>query len=407
MTETKAPEPRFGRCLNEGRCDLADSNARIPLAPEAELTCPSCHMPVVVRAPAGKPLVETEEPRKPLPRRLLIFGGVVATAIIAGFAFNLFEAPEEPEEAQAATEMVPPAEEIGDPLSIAGRRTNIMLFTLGATPETRDRLAPALAAAFMESNACTSVSEQRISGDKLRLGCDKKDIRFYIDIAPTEGATAFDKRVGRQIDLLLTTDRAAGLQPRDPTTIGFAAAAVVVNPANSLRSLTLPQLAAVFGGETESFSAVGGPNAGIRRIAGRDGDAEVAAFKASVPGGGKLAISTRRLADSPAVATAVAGDPDAIALVNPVDIGSTRALAIKGAGEAVLPSPAAIADGRYPLAQRLRIEIPRGSKIRFARPFAEFATTTDAQAVVKGAGYLPLPPGAARREKPPAEAPAP
>lgn len=402
MTETKAPEQRFGRCLNEGRCELADSNAHIPLAPDAPLTCPKCQMPIVVRAAAGKPLVDVGDGPKPVPRRLMIFGGVLAVLIGAGLAFNLFAAPEEETEvAEEAQDFVPPADEVVEREAITERRTTVFLFTVGATPETREKLAPALATAFMESKGCTSVSEKPVSGDRQRLSCDNdKGLRFFVDIASADAETAFDQRPGRQVDLLVTTANGAGTRPRDPTLIGFAPVAVVVNAGNPLRKLTLAQVGEVFGGDADSFRDVGGPSATIRRVAGPETSIEVQAVLPLLPGG-RLASTTRRLADSPAVAAAVAGDPDAIGLVNPIDAGSVRALAIAGSGAAVLPSPAAITNGSYPLSRRLKIEIPRGSKIRFAQPFADFVTTADGQAVVRGAGYLTLPSGEMNRSKAP------
>jgi phosphate transport system substrate-binding protein len=387
MTETAVPAQRFGRCLNLGRCELADTDAHIPITAGMDMTCPQCQSDIVERPPAGKPLVNLDQGPKPVPRRLLILGGVLVAAITAGIAFDLFSIPEDPAEEQA--------EEIAQPLGTALPPNSVLLFTMGATAETRGRLAPALGAAFMTAKGCTGVAEQHLSGDKLRLGCDKKGFHFVIDIDPVEAATAFAPRPGRPIDLLLTTRNGPGNTVRDKTTIGFGAAAIIVNPANPLRSLSLGQLADIFAGKTESFSVVGGPAATIRRVAGDAGTPELRAFEALVPGGGALAGSTRRLADSRAVATAVAGDPDAIGLVNPAHTDDTRVLAIRGDGVAALPSPAAIAAGRYPLAHRLEIEVPPASKVRFARPFAAFAAGADGQKVVLRSGYLPLPQPAA------------
>lgn len=396
MTETAVPSQRFGRCLNQGRCELADTNAHIPIAAGAEMSCPKCQSEMVERRPARKPLANLDQSPKPLPRLLLILGGVLVVAITAGIAFYLLRLPEDPQTLQTE------AEETAALLATDRQRNSVLLFTLGATPELRGRLAPALAAAFMTSKGCTGVAEQHISGDKLRLGCDKKNVHFTIDIVPAAAATAFDQRDGRQIDLLLTTQDATGKVARDTTTIGFGAAAVIVNPANPLRSLTLGQLADVFAGKTERFSAVGGPAASIRRVAGDADTPELQVFRAIVPGGGALAKTTRRVADSRAVAAAVAGDPDAIGLVNPVDTDDTRAVAIGKDANPVLPSPAAIAEGRYPLAHRLDIDIPRSSKVRFARPFAAFASGTEGQKAVRQAGYLPLPEATARQGDSPA-----
>lgn len=395
MTDSATSDERFGRCINNGHCSLADKRTPIPLKPGDALVCPECGKPIIVIPPAGKKLVDTGDRIKPPPKRLILMGLIISALVAFGVYYNLFRPlPEEvaQEEEEVGGEYVPPVEQgaaAGEEMSLP--RASVNLFTLGATPETRGKLAPALAAAFMRSRGCAGVSQQLTTTGELRLSCDQEDKRLILTIAATDAASAFELRPGRRIDVLVTASPANAARPRDITAIGFDPVAVIVHPSNSLRRLSVPQLAAVFSGKTGDFGAVGGTPGPIRLLAPPDTSNEVQAFAGIVLADRPLPAATRRLADVAAVAAAVSADRGAIGLVSPDRIGTTRALGIGPAGGVALgPGADAIAGGRYPLSRRLNVEIPRGSTVRNAAPFASFAASRAGQQAVKMAGFIPM-----------------
>ena len=389
MTETPQQSQRFGRCLNAGRCSYADENFHIPLAPDAQLLCPKCGMQIVVRPQAGKPLVPVEGKTRS-PKGLIAFGSVLAAMIGVGIYFNLFEPPPEPEkgeEEEERTELVGAAVEVMEQGAGSAPRINVMLFTLGASPDTFDQLAPNMVLSFMSSRGCISNPEKQMSRGIVRFSCDKKDMRFFIDVAPTEAVDAFGLRIGRQVDLLLTSSPETGGKPTRSTVIGYNPVAIVVHPANPLRSLTLEQAAEVFRGDVGRFNEVGGISMRITSYAGDDKTNEVRAFRDIVLNGKPLGSSTRRYADSVGVSSAVAGDTSAIGIVNISDVSGTRTLAIND----ILPVMATISGNKYPLSRPVRIDIPVGSRIRFAGPFATFAIGGEGQRAVRMTRFMPLP----------------
>jgi phosphate transport system substrate-binding protein len=402
VTDTNTSDQRFGRCINAGYCSLADKRTPIPLKPGDPLDCPECGKPIIVIPPTGKSPDLLKKKLKPPPRRLILLGSIIATLVAFGVYYNMFrplpEEVEQEDEAAQAGEYIPPAQKGGGEGGPgAETRVTVNLFTLGATPETREKLAPALAAAFMRSRGCTAVSQQLTKTGELLLSCNYKDKRLLITIAATSAASAFEYRAGRPIDVLLTATPQAAGKPRNTTVIGFDPVAVIVHPASTLRRLSVPQLAAIFSGSTGDFGAVGGTPGSISLIAGRENSSGVVAFSTLVLDGKPLPASARRFADDAAVSAAVGSDPRAIGLVIPDRIGNAKALGIGPAGGlAPGPSIEAISGGSYPLSRRISIEIPRGSQIRNAAPFAEFAATRAGQAAVKLAGFMPLAPEAAR-----------
>lgn len=399
MTELTSDD-RFGRCINDGYCSLADKRTPIPLKPGDPLICPECGKPIIVIPPAGKPLVDLRKGPKAPPKRLLFLGLFIVALIGIGVAYNLFRplpeevTTEEEEEIAEAAGYVPPPQQEGDgEMNFEGRKV-VNLFTLGATPDTRTTLAPELVAAFMRSRGCVGVSQQLTKLGQLRLSCDVEDKKLVATIAGVDAASAFENRPGGAVNLLLTTTPED--KGRTTTVIGHEAVAVIVNPANSLRRLSLPQLAAIFSGKTGDFAAVGGNGGAIHPIAGRDNASEVQAFSGLVLGGQPLPAATRRLADAAGVMATVGSDRAAIGLVTPDRIGTNKALGIGTPGGIALgPAEDAITSGRYPLARQVVIQIPTTGRVRNAAPFASFASGREGQQVLKRAGLVTLPEAAA------------
>jgi hypothetical protein len=90
MTDTITSVQRFGRCINNGYCSLANKRTPILLTPGDPLDCPECGKPIIVIPPAGKKLVQTGTKVKAPPKILLILGLVIASLVAVGLYYNLF-----------------------------------------------------------------------------------------------------------------------------------------------------------------------------------------------------------------------------------------------------------------------------------------------------------------------------
>ena len=180
--------------------------------------------------------------------------------------------------------------------------------------------------------------------------------------------------------------------------IAGRAAAIIVNPANKLESLTLGQIQAIFQGDVDDWAVIGGT--GLQPAGARPGTA--------VAPGGKLQINLFGLgANEPAAAVfekegvprdkwrrvtvrasaaeavaAVSVDPQAMAFVDltaiPASSQSVKVLPIKfGQGEKarnIAPTAENIKNAMYPLSQRYFLYVhPKASDT--AKDFASFLAT--------------------------------
>jgi phosphate transport system substrate-binding protein len=197
------------------------------------------------------------------------------------------------------------------------------------------------------------------------------------------------------------------------------ALAIVVPPANPMRSITLEQLDAVFGADHRR-----GPirvhTWGELGLTGEWADRPVHLYgfginrvqsflfeKAVMKGSQKWREGLREIADRsedapPRIAAAVTTDPDGIGItsVDGVNAG-VRVLAVgESASDASAPSEEVLAAGRYPLQRTVYAYFNRDIKSGMepaVKAFVEYVLSEQGQAVVKGNGYLPLAPGEAEQ----------
>jgi phosphate transport system substrate-binding protein len=174
------------------------------------------------------------------------------------------------------------------------------------------------------------------------------------------------------------------------------AAAVIVNPANKIESLTLAQVQAIFAGEVDDWGTLGNSKSQIagsqiRGSQSKGSQIKPYGLRADDPATGIFEkecldrYKWRRVVvkkDSAEVLAAVSMDPQAIGFVDLAGIPATgqniRILSIKlGTGERaklIQPTPENIKSAMYPLSQRLWLYVhPQASDT--ARDFVKFIAT--------------------------------
>jgi len=217
-----------------------------------------------------------------------------------------------------------------------------------------------------------------------------------------------DKLSARALELHGEKWNALGPDGTGPVeyTLAGRAVAIIVNPANKLESLTLGQIQAIFGGEVDDWSVIGGT--GLAAPVGPDGKAEDIPIHAFGLHSREPATKVfekeclvrrkwRRVKikkDTAAAVAAVSTDPRAIAFVDltaipgigPASLAgdfaaagqNVKVLAIKfGMGEKakiIQPTAENIKNAMYPLSQRLFLYVhPKASDT--AKDFAKFIAT--------------------------------
>ena len=163
----------------------------------------------------------------------------------------------------------------------------------------------------------------------------------------------------------------------------------VVSPGNSIDAVSRADLARLFAGEIEDWAELGGRPGpvSLHLPAGASGRA----FEERVlrPAGLTASEAVIRHADGAGLSRAVASDPGAVGVTT---LGATRlveAVALAGpCGLVSRPGPDAVRAGDWPLVLPLAVGLPARPLPRLAADLALFATSPEAQPVIRRAGLL-------------------
>lgn len=152
---------------------------------------------------------------------------------------------------------------------------------------------------------------------------------------------------------LAPTDLEAG---EERIELGRTGVAVVVHPTNPLRTLSRAHLSDLFSGVTPRWEPLGWlADADVQVITRESGSGDRAVVERAILDGRRMAPTALVLPTAAAVAEAVAAQPTAIGYLPLEAVPTTlKVLAIDG----IVPTPATIVDGSYPLSRPLLIVAP-------------------------------------------------
>ena len=278
-------------------------------------------------------------------------------------------------------------------------------------------LAPALVQAWLAESGYDAPSTRR-RGDTLEIAARRGSESLVVEIRGNGSAGAFaglvagDAEVGmsarppdaRELDAAWLIGKLRS--PDQEYVVALDGLRIVVHPDNPLQALSQRQLRDVFAGRVRDWSQLGG-RAGAITVVGlvpRSGNHEL--LSQLVLDGGRQHAGTRVVADSRALAAAVAADPRAIGyLPLRAEPAGVRALAVSAGADAVAPTRVNLAAEDYPLVRRLYFY---GAQMMSAlgRSFAVYAVSPAGQRVVASRGHVALSPQplpAAPTAGPPAE----
>jgi len=178
--------------------------------------------------------------------------------------------------------------------------------------------------------------------------------------------------------------------PAAATLIGAEAIAVIVHPGNPLKALRLEQLAAIFSGEVNDWSALGGSLGpiGLRLPDERSGLPET--FQAQALGGRRLSANAERIGSSQALAARVAEEPGAIGIVGQAYIDRAKALELLVCHTSVAPTSFALKVEDYPLVRRLYLYARPQERPAVLQDFLAFVASPAGQGAVAAAGFANL-----------------
>lgn len=189
--------------------------------------------------------------------------------------------------------------------------------------------------------------------------------------------------------------RAAGLGdlagPGRSRVLALDAFVPVVAPSNPVRQISLPQLAAVLGGEIDNWQQLGGPDAPISVHMPVAGSGLSQAVEDRLMGAGGAGFSTdiQRHDRSSTLVKRVMVDPFALGIASYAEKGPSRMLTLSGpCGFSLAASRRAVKTEDYPLTVPMFLYLPARRLPKVARDFLSYVRGPAAQAVIRRAGFV-------------------
>jgi phosphate transport system substrate-binding protein len=178
------------------------------------------------------------------------------------------------------------------------------------------------------------------------------------------------------------------------------AIAVVVNPGNPVRRLTLQQISDIYSGKINNWSGVGGENRPIVRLSRETNSGTHVYFLQTVIRLGDkknptlFSTDTMLLASSEGIINEVRLNPNAIGYDGlgyiPKDLaGSVIAVARDASGPYVIPSIATVNDNSYPVSRDLYM-YTAGTSAGVIKEYINWILSPEAQGIVADLGFVPI-----------------
>lgn len=400
------------KCPNFGSCDKADQGEIISIATGVPATCPECGATLI-------PAKGTEPPNK----KAAILGGIVLFLLI-GFAAWYFIVKERSptpvcnssqflDTATNTCKVKPlqclPPEEY-DSATQACKKSPLHAETLlrfHGSNTIGGKLLPALATAYLQQEGYTKVhKEDGVKEDESFIVGERNGQNDQIEIQAHGSKTAFEGLQSGLCDIGMSSrpikpEERQALLPKlgDLTSaasehvLALDGIALIVNPSNQVKTLSVGQVADIFSGTLTDWSQLGG-RAGTITIYARDDKSGTYDFFKEVvfkSHGKTLAANAQRFEDSNKLSAGVSDDPAGIGFIGLNYIGSNKVVALSNTGvEARKPSLLTIKTEDYLLSRQLYLYTAEKPSNPNVFKFIEFAVGAAAQPVVASTGLVNL-----------------
>ena len=188
--------------------------------------------------------------------------------------------------------------------------------------------------------------------------------------------------IGLSSRALKDDEKASGLKE---TTLALDGIAIIVNPQNPVKDLTLEQIAKIYTGEITNWKDVGGNDAEIVLIGREAGSGTRDGFE-SITGTTDACQYRQELTSTGDVITTVSQNPDAIGYASLSAVKDTvKALTVGG----VAPTEDTVKDGSYVIQRPFVLVTKDGTKLsEAAQKFFDYALSSEAAPIIAAAGAV-------------------
>ena len=267
-------------------------------------------------------------------------------------------------------------------------------------------LAPALAEEFLKKQGAVRI--RRVPGknheEQLVEGIMEGRRNRAVEIKAHGSTTAFEGLHANACDIGMSSRRIKDDEVKRLSLLGnmtsranehvlaLDGVAVIVNSTNPVATLTMADTQGLFTGKIPEWKQLNSAAkaAPVHVYARDDKSGTFDTFKSLVLHKEKLVKEAKRFEDSVKLSRDVSGDPNGIGFIGLPYVKSSKAVAISGGAQPILPTPFTVATEDYGLARRLYLYTPGQPKNPKIRDFVEFALSPEGQAIVEKNGFVPL-----------------
>lgn len=167
--------------------------------------------------------------------------------------------------------------------------------------------------------------------------------------------------------------------------------AIYVHESCPVKALTLEQLRMIYTGKTTNWKDIGGKDARIVLYSRENSSGTYVYFKDHVLKGQDYTASCQNLPGTAAVVNAVSKDPNGIGYGGAAYAKGIKEVAVAKDAKStpVLPTPATIKDGSYPITRNLFF-YTRTKPAGKVKGFVDWVLSDEGQNVVTAVGYFPV-----------------
>lgn len=171
------------------------------------------------------------------------------------------------------------------------------------------------------------------------------------------------------------------------TVVAIDGIGIIVNPDNPTEDLTIEQIGKIYSGEITNWKEVGGSDAPIVCI-GREAASGTRDGFEEVTGTKDKCKYSQELTSTGDVVQTVSGNPNAIGYASVASAGDTvKMISVEG----VRPTTDTIQDGEYKVQRNFVLVTKEDTALsRAAQEFFDFATSEQADSLIKKAGAVPV-----------------
>lgn len=237
-------------------------------------------------------------------------------------------------------------------------------------------LAQAEAEEFMNENSEKSIT---VTGGGSGVGIAAL-IDGEVDIASASREMTDDE---------IKSAEAKGINPVK-TTIASDGITVIVNPSNSVSSLTFDQLRGIYNGSISNWKEVGGADAQISVISRDSSSGTYKDFQKDVLQGDEYRPDALTQPATGGIVAEVSQNTNAIGYIGFAYLDSSvKALSLDNGNGSITPTAEAIRNGSYPLSRSLYF-YTNGDPSGLTKEFTDFVLSEKGQSIVSTVGYIPL-----------------